>query len=251
MRKVHARSAGTKGTFAQFGDSITVTMAFWAPLAYPPKETSPEMAAALKTVKGYMSPQCWSKWKGPAFGNNGSMTIRWAHENIGRWLADLNPEVAVIMFGSNDIGQMEVDEYETKLQQVIERCLTNGTVVLLTTMPPRSGQLEKARQFAEAARRVARREGVPLIDYFSEILKRRPIDWDGSLPQFKNLPGDEYQAPTLIARDGVHPSNPKTYANVYSEAALRENGFSLRNYLTLLAYANVIDGVLKPASSLR
>ncbi|HMC29135.1 MAG TPA: hypothetical protein VKM56_15200, partial [Verrucomicrobiae bacterium] len=64
MRKVHARSAGTKGTFAQFGDSITVTMAFWAPLAYPPKETSPEMAAALKTVKGYMSPQCWSKWKG-------------------------------------------------------------------------------------------------------------------------------------------------------------------------------------------
>src|SRR5438477_2626416 len=251
MRKVHARSAGTKGTFAQFGDSITVTMAFWAPLAYPAKETRPETAAALKTVKGYMSPQCWSKWKGAKFGNDGSMTIRWAHENIGRWLADLNPEVAVIMFGSNDIGQMEVDEYETKLQQVIERCLTNGTVVLLTTMPPRSGQLEKARQFAEAARRVARREGVPLIDYFSEILKRRPIDWDGSLPQFKNLPGDEYQAPTLIARDGVHPSNPKTYANVYSEAALRENGFSLRNYLTLLAYANVIDGVLKPASSLR
>ena len=167
------------------------------------------------------------------------------------WLADLNPEVAVIMFGSNDVGQMEVDEYETKLQQVIERCLTNGTVVLLTTMPPRSGQLEKARQFAEAARRVAKREGVPLIDYFSEILKRRPIDWDGSLPQFKNLPGDEYQAPTLIARDGVHPSNPKTYANAYSEAALRENGFSLRNYLTVLAYANVIDGVLKPASSLR
>jgi len=28
------------------------------------------------------------------------------------------------------------------------------------------------------------------------------------------------------------------------EAALRENGFSLRNYLTVLAYANVIDGVL-------
>ena len=71
------------------------------------------------------------------------------------------------------------------------------------------------------------------------------------IASIQEFAGDEYQAPTLIARDGVHPSNPKTYANVYSEAALRENGFSLRNYLTLLAYANVIDGVLKSASSLR
>ena len=220
-------------------------MAFWTPLSDAPKEMSPEMARAVNTIKDYMKPDCWRKWKGPEFGNNGSMTVRWAHDNIDRWLKDLNPEVAVIMFGSNDVGQMDVQEYETKLQQVIERCLTNGTIVLLTTMPPRSGHLDKARQFADAARRVAKRESVPLIDYFAEILNRRPADWDGSLPQFKNLPGDEYQVPTLIARDGVHPSNPKQFANIYSEAALRENGFSLRNYLTVLAYANLINRVLK------
>jgi len=247
MKKVHARFSGPKGSFAQFGDSISVTRAFWSPLAYEPKEMSPEMGRAVKSVKEYMKRDCWSEWKGPEFGNDGSMTIRWAHESIGRWLADLNPEVAVIMFGSNDVGQMDVQEYETKLQQVVERCLTNGTVVLLTTMPPRSGHLEKARQFSEATRRVAKRESVPLIDYFSEVIDRRPADWDGSLPQFKNLPGDEYQVPTLIARDGVHPSSPKRYANVYSEAALRENGFSLRNYLTVLGYANVIDSVLNQA----
>jgi len=244
MKQVHSRFHGFTGTFAQFGDSITVTMAFWTPLADAPKEMSPEMARAVNTVKDYMKPDCWRKWKGPEFGNNGSMTIRWAHDNIDRWLKDLNPEVAVIMFGSNDVGQMDVQEYETKLQQVVERCLTNGTIVLLTTMPPRSGHLDKARQFADAARRVAKRESVPLIDYFAEILNRRPADWDGSLPQFKDLPGDEYQVPTLIARDGVHPSNPKQFANIYSEAALRENGFILRNYLTVLAYANLINGVL-------
>jgi len=220
-------------------------MAFWAPLAYEPREMSPEMARAVKSVKSYMKPDCWRNWKGPKFGNDGSMTIRWAHDNIDRWLKDLNPEVAVIMFGSNDVGQMDVQEYETKLQQVIGRCLTNGTIVLLTTMPPRSGHLDKVRQFADAARRVAKRESVPVIDYFAEILNRRPADWDGSLPQFKDLPGDEYQVPTLIARDGVHPSNPKQFANIYSEAALRENGFSLRNYLTVLAYANLINRVLK------
>ena len=37
MRKAHARFTGTPGTFAQFGDSITVTMAFWAPLQSKPK----------------------------------------------------------------------------------------------------------------------------------------------------------------------------------------------------------------------
>src|SRR5437762_2295186 len=187
MKKEHTRFKGAKGTFAEFGDSITVTRAFWEPLAYSPREMSPEMTRAVKTVKAYIKPDCWGQWKGPEFGNDGSMTIRWAHESIGRWLADLNPEVAVIMFGSNDVGQMDVQEYETKLQQVVERCLTNGTVVLLTTMPPRSGHLEKARQFSEATRRVAKRESVPLIDYFSEVIDRRPADWDGSLPQFKNL----------------------------------------------------------------
>ena len=80
MRNVHARFTGTKGTFAQFGDSITVTMAFWTPLQ------GAEIASVHARVKTYLKPECWGKWKGPAFGNNGSMTIRWAHENVGAWL---------------------------------------------------------------------------------------------------------------------------------------------------------------------
>ena len=244
MKAVHARFHGTKGTFAQFGDSITITMAFWAPLAGNPKEMNPAMTNAHQRVRAYMKADCWSKWKGAEFGNNGSMTIRWALDNVDQWLKKLDPEVTVVMFGSNDVGQMELAEYETKLREVVARCLSNGTIAIVTTMPPRSGRLDKARQFVEAARRVAREEKAPLIDYFGEILKRRPDDWDGSLPQFKTVPGDEYQVPTLIARDGVHPSNPKQYAGSYSEEALRQNGFSLRNYLTVLSYAEVIEKVL-------
>jgi hypothetical protein len=112
-------------------------------------------------------------------------------------------------------------------------------------MPPRSGRLEKSRQFAEAARKVAREERVPLVDYFAAILERRPDDWDGALPQFRQTPGDEYQVPTLIARDGVHPSNPRQFNDI-SDASLRHNGFALRNYVTLLAYAAVIENVLQP-----
>jgi hypothetical protein len=244
MRNVHATFTGQKGTFAHFGDSITVTMAFWTPLAYDPKGMSPEMARAQKLVKSYMKPECWRDWKGPEYGNTGMMTIRWAHENVNEWLNKLNPEVVLIMFGSNDVGQMELDEYEQKTREVLERCLNNGSVVILTTMPPKSGMLEKSRTFAEAVRKIALEKKVPLIDYFGEILKRRPDDWDGSLPKFKDVPGDEYQVPTLICRDGVHPSNPRACQD-YSENALRSNGYALRNYLTLLAYADVIRRVLR------
>jgi hypothetical protein len=245
MRNVHARFRGTPSTFACFGDSITVTMAFWSPLADAPKDMPPDMAKALVLVKRYQRPECWRRWKGPEYGNTGSMTIRWAHDNVETWLKKLRPEVAVILFGTNDIGQLTLQEHEKKTGEVVDRCLARGTVVLLTTPPPRGGHVEQSRQFAEAVRRVARQKQVPLIDYQAEILKRRPDDWDGSLPKFKSAPGDEYQVPTLIARDGVHPSNPRQYQG-YSEEALRHNGYALRNYLTLLAYAEVIREVLLP-----
>jgi lysophospholipase L1-like esterase len=245
MKKVHERFTGTKGTLACFGDSITVTMAFWSPLAGQPRSMPAEMARAHALVKGYLQPDCWSKWKGPGFGNNGSMTIRWAHDNVDAWLKKLNPEAVVLMFGTNDLGQLGLEEYEKKTREVVDRCLQNGTVVLVTTLPPRSGQLEKAKQFAEVLRKIARDKQVPLIDYQAEILKRRPDDWDGALPQFKDTPGGEYEVPTLIARDGVHPSNPKMYQD-YSEESLKRNGYVLRNYLTLMAYADVIRQILQP-----
>ena len=246
MRDVHARFTGRKGTVAHFGDSITVTMAYWAPLADAPKNMDQAAARAHAAVKSRLRPECWRDWKGPDFGSDGGKTIRWAFENVDRWLTALNPEVAVIMFGSNDVDQLEVAEYESKTREVVSRCLRNGTIVVLTTPPPRSGRLDKCREFAEAVRRIARERNVPLVDYFREILRRRPTDWDGALPQFKSDRGDEYQVPTLVARDGVHPSNPAPWVNDFSTDALRRSGYTLRNHLTLAAVADVITEALQP-----
>jgi hypothetical protein len=246
MRAVHEKFKGRRGTFAQFGDSITVSRAFWFGLRYAPKNTAPEMAQALGLVKSYMLEDCWV-WKGPEFGSQGRMTVRWAHQNVDKWLQDLNPEVALIMFGTNDLGSLDLAEYETKTRQVVQKCLDNGTIVILSTIPPKHGQAEKAAAFADAVRRIAREMRLPLTDYHAEILKRRPDDWDGATDQFRQYQG--YDVPTLIARDGVHPSNPQEYANDYSDEALRKNGFSLRNYLALMKYAEVIEKALpkKPA----
>src|SRR5262249_2119453 len=243
MKEVRGKVSGTPATLALFGDSITVSLAFWAPLRGEPKGMSKEMAAAHELIKGRLKPECWDKWRGPKYGNNGGMTIRWAHENIGQWVKEPNPEVAVVMFGTNDLGPLDVKEYEQKTDEVVDRCLKNGTVVILTTPPPRSGMLEKSKEFAEAVRRVAMAKKVPLVDYHAAVLKRRPDDWDGALPKFKDVKGNEYEVPTLIARDGVHPSNPKAHQD-YSDESLSRNGYALRNYLTLLTYADVIRHVL-------
>lgn len=244
MRRVRARFKGTPGTFAQFGDSITVSLAYWAPLAGEPKKLSSASAAALERVKKHMKPECWREWRGGKFGSDGGMTIRWAHENIDKWLKEHNPEAALVMFGTNDIGQVPLDENERKLAEVVERCLVNGTVAIVSTIPPRRGHLDESRKFAEAARKVAREKRVPLVDYQAEILRRRPDDWDGSLAKFKGKFEDVYDAPTLVSGDGVHPSNPKSHQD-YSDESLRTNGYVLRNYLTLLTYARVIDEVLE------
>ncbi len=245
MRKVHARFNGKKGTFAHFGDSITVSMAFWASLGQR-RNMDGATQAAYDLVNGYMKKACWREWKGPKFGNTGSMTIRWAHENVDTWLKDLNPEVALIMFGTNDLGPLNVDEYEAKTREVVKKCLAGGTVVILSTIPPKHGRDEKCKAFVEAVRRVARDMKVPLCDYYQAVMDRRPDDWDGRLEKFKGVPGGTYEVPTLISRDGVHPSNPKQWQGDYSEEGLKHNGFVLRNYVVLHAYADLVRKVLKP-----
>jgi hypothetical protein len=121
------------------------------------------MTGALGLVKDYMFEDCWD-WRGPEYGNEGQMTIRWAHQNVDKWLRDLNPEVALMMFGTNDLGSLELQEYETKTREVVQKCLDNNTILILSTIPPKHGQAEKAAAFADAVRKIAREMKVPLTE---------------------------------------------------------------------------------------
>ena len=238
MRQVHTRFQGRPGTFAQFGDSITVTQAFWAPLRGERRNAPPALEQAFQRVNAAMRPECWEEWKGPEFGSEGGQTTRWAKEHLDAWLRKLNPEAAVILFGSNDLLSLEVEEYRANLRDVVERCLKNGTAIILTTPPPRHGFEKKAEVFVQAVRELAGELKLPLVDFYAEILKRRPDDWDGSLEKFKGQ--DTYEVPTLIAGDGVHPSYPTRFQNDYSAEGLRTSGYTLRSYLTLLKYAELL-----------
>jgi len=246
MKKVHAKFTGTKGTFAHFGDSITVSMAFWASMKWSHKNMDKETQAAFDLVKGYMKDDCWHKWKGSRFGNTGMMKMSWCMKNCQKWLKSLNPEVVLIMFGTNDLGGVKVADYETQTRQSVLSCLENGSVVILSTIPPRHGADAKVKSYVEVTRKVAKELKVPLCDFYKACMDRRPEDWSGRHAKFKDVPGGTYEVPTLVSRDGVHPSNPKKWQGDYSEEGLKHNGFVLRNYVVLHSYADVLRKVVKP-----
>jgi hypothetical protein len=170
-------------------------MAFWAPLATKPAMMPAEMTRAYAIVAPIKSPNAG------AIGRTGLWQQRidddpLAQENISPWLAKLNPEVVLIMFGSNDVTQLSGEEYIAATRAVIQRCLANGTIVIVSTMPPRAGHLEKSREFAQRIRTLAAELQVPLTDYSAEILKRRPDDWTAHCRNLKRFP----ETPTTCPR---------------------------------------------------
>ena len=246
MREVRKKFKGTPGTLGQYGDSITVTMAFLAGYSsgdeITPENCPAEVKKELDVVAEYSKRDLWREWKGGEWGNTGMMMSDWLLANIDGWQKKMNPEVAVIMFGTNDIGRLWPPEYTENMATSIRRMLADGTIPMLTSIPPCAK--EGAREYWLAALSIARSLKIPLIDYYDEIVRRRPDDWNGALEKFSEYEG--YDVPTPVSRDGAHPSHPAQYRNDFSAEALSCNGYGLRNYMTLRKYYEVITKVLKP-----
>ena len=240
MTAVHADFQGVKGHIARFGDSITYSGAFFKPLQWDFTNRTPADAAAQEWLQSYITPSCWS-WQDDAVAySNGcysGMTAAWplqveqnpAMTNIEHWLNKLQPEMAVVMWGTNDLGPFNVATYTSNMRQVIQACKDYGTIPLLTTIPPRRGYEIKSADFAQAMRDLAAEMSVPLIDYHQEVLTRRSgTSWDG----------------TLISGDGVHPSYNAATASDFSPSSLNSNGYLLRNWVTLHGLYDVYEQVL-------
>lgn len=235
-RAARAKWKGTSGTFAQYGDSISITRAFWTPMQYGEfKGIAPEMQTALEAARQYVHKPCWRDWKGGDWGNTGNMTINWAFRNIDAWQKKMNPQVAVILFGTNDAGSgPRPPHYTEQYAAVIDRMLADGTIPIITTLPPRGSQrgglsgLLTVLDLRRAAIAVAKAKKVPLIDLYTEMVRRQPENW-----------------PKILVPDGLHPSYPAQHRRDWSEEGLKHSGYDLRNYLTLKAWYEIYEKILK------
>ena len=137
----------------------------------------------------------------------------------------INPAVAVIMIGSNDIDEMEAAEFRPDLAGVVATTLQAGIIPILSTIPDRSDSprtIGRMAAFNAVIRDEAAAEHLPLIDYWAALqpLPNRGIGADSLHPTVYPAPRGAQGAVTFTER-GLH------------------YGWDLRNYLTLQMLARV------------
>lgn len=132
----------------------------------------------------------------------------------------VQPGVALIMFGSNDVAHLTEETYAYNMALIVKRSIEQGVIPVISTFPTRAGYEEQSAAFNQRVVKVAQRYDVPFWDY-GGALAALP---DGGL-----------------APDGVHPSIPpggyKGAANF--RASNLFYGYVLRNLTAL----QVLDAV--------
>jgi lysophospholipase L1-like esterase len=144
--------------------------------------------------------------------------------------------MAVVMLGTNDATQgRTAAQYRADMTKVLDTILASNTIPIVSTIPPAKGKDELVKAYNAALAEIAREKKIPLLDYYGEIVKRRPNDWLG----------------TLLSNDGVHPTAEQGGASQGSEPTeenLKNSGYLLRGFLSVRKIAEVKSKVLDGAA---
>jgi hypothetical protein len=143
-----------------------------------------------------------------------------------------NPRMVVLMLGTNDASAgRKTADYKKDMARAIDVILANGTIPILSTIPPHPGNPELAKAYNAALKQIGKGKKIPMIDYWGEIVKRRPSDWNG----------------TLLGKNDVHPTAARgktTSSSEPTEANLKNSGYLLRGWLAVQKIAEVKERVL-------
>jgi hypothetical protein len=146
-------------------------------------------------------------------------------------------QFAVLMLGTNDPGEATG---LADLGIIVDKLEAAGILTILSTIPPRHDRLSNqvSIDFNAGIRALAAARRLPLIDFYQEILWRRPeTSW----------------FTTLISSDGVHPTGDRAGFTVTSDPYLPGGdpatfttgdapanvGYLLRSWLTVQKFKEV------------
>lgn len=217
--------------FSKVGDSITVSENFLIPIGEGRYDLGDDYAY-LQGVIDYYSVTEARPGQGNSF-RNFSLAARtgWAafqaldpanaYPGCAAGEAPLRceyrlvkPSVALIMFGTNDIGYRTLEEYRADLDRVIEVSLQMGVIPVLSTIPPRPNMLAKVESYNRVVMEVAAARELPVWDYYGAMR---------GLPNYG------------LTFDGVHPSSPSSRYNdaaTFTQSYL-QYGYVMRNLTAL------------------
>lgn len=172
MRK-HYKNTNRPKSIMNLGDSISKSMAFFAPMRY----NQPGML--INEGYEYIN-------KDTAAAD--CKTSAWGREIIDKVLKIQHPETVTILFGTNDISSgVYTGEYFANMEYIVQTCLDNGSIPILLTIPPLAGTpADKIEKYNYQLRTIAMEKQIPLCDIYKLFLAQP--DWNSLL------------------FDGVHPN---------------------------------------------
>lgn len=138
-------------------------------------------------------------------------------------LRHMQPGIALIMFGTNDVQYLTEEQFDYFLRGVVVETIRHGTLPILSTFPQRPEFPEKTLLFNQIVAQIALDYDLPLINLWLAL--------------------------EALPHQGVDPADPTHLTMPPSEAVcafVGENlqaGFTVRNLLTLQA----LDAVLTAA----
>ena len=245
MKKVAARFTGKDGVVLHLGDSITYANGYsgWARGG---KGKTPQDQAVCKWMHtgedndldgfylcrvdrpGNRSDTACSGIRSDEYLAGGKSGM----PSLAEILKKYNPQIALVMLGTNDATAGKAPaEVKANMAKITDALIANGTVPILSTIPPYAGKEEVAKSYNAALAELSKERHVPLIDFWGEIMKRRPTDWNG----------------TLLGKNDVHPTADHGGANPGSEPTdenLKNSGLLLRGWLSVRKIGEVKEQVI-------
>lgn len=106
----------------------------------------------------------------------GTVTAEYGAANIAHYVKSAQPEFAVIMYGTNDVGRgVSVSESMRNLSAILDVCLESGAIPILATIPPRGynprSQGDQER-YNRGVIQLAQKRRVPVSYVFEEMMQR-------------------------------------------------------------------------------
>lgn len=246
MAEVAKRFQGESGKVVPIGDSITYANPAGQWVRYGQSRTPEELAICKwmrsdvndKTNGWWLaaddqpSGRSWTAVSGLTAAQCLAGGVR-GSASLDAILVDHDPQIAIILLGSNDAGQnVPVERYLASMESIYMKCIENGTIPVVTTVPPRNPDpAGLIGPYNDGLTALAKKHGLPLVDYYGEILARQP--------------GNAWQG-TLISKDGVHPSNEGSTGPATPDN-LAKCGYLLRGWLNVHKVKEIKAKVLDAA----
>ena len=129
--------------FAKIGDSITESGSFlfdcgygWVTLGDQP-DIAPTIAYFSQFQIGDRNPLNRASECAVAGWSASQALENFPNAPLNRELADIRPLYAIIMYGTNDLERTDVATYAGTMNTIVDIVEANGTVAVLSTIPPR------------------------------------------------------------------------------------------------------------------